>query len=120
MNKDIRQKLFDYFHEEHGIMLLDGDYNEIEHILKSKPSSVLTDESLTLNQLKKKVKEFLEEKGYDWVHKKLNVYPQRGMIVNMDNPIDIRELMNEFAYRISQIEGAKFARDRIQTISKKP
>jgi len=46
MNKGIQQKLFNYFQQEHGIVLLDGDYNEIEHILKSKPSSVLTDEEI--------------------------------------------------------------------------
>jgi len=46
MNKDIRQKLFNYFQQEHGIMLLDGDYNEMEHILKSELSSVLTDEEI--------------------------------------------------------------------------
>ena len=46
MNKDIQQKLFNYFQQEHGIMLLDGDYNEIEHILKSELSSVLTDEEI--------------------------------------------------------------------------
>ena len=46
MNKDIRQKLFNYFQQEHKIMLLDGDYNEIEHILKSELFSVLTNEEI--------------------------------------------------------------------------
>jgi len=52
MNKDIRQKLFNYFQQEHGIMLLDGDYNEIEHILKSELSSVLTNEEIKTEAVK--------------------------------------------------------------------
>jgi len=48
MNRDIQQKLFNYFQQEHKIMLLDGDYNEIEHILKSELSSVLTDEEIKI------------------------------------------------------------------------
>ena len=46
MNKDIQQKLFNYFQQEHNILLFNGDYNEIEHILESKLSSVLTNEEI--------------------------------------------------------------------------
>jgi len=52
MNKGIQQKLFNYFQQEHGIVLLDGDYNEIEHILKSELSSVLTDEEIKTEAVK--------------------------------------------------------------------
>ena len=35
MNAEQKQKLFDYFQQEHDIMLLDGDFNEIENMLSS-------------------------------------------------------------------------------------
>lgn len=34
MNAKDRQKLFNYFDSQHGIILLDEHYNEIENILK--------------------------------------------------------------------------------------
>lgn len=34
LSSDIRQDLFDYFDNEHGIMLLDSDFNEIENIIE--------------------------------------------------------------------------------------
>ena len=33
MNADQKQKLFNYFLQEHKVMLLDGDFNEIENML---------------------------------------------------------------------------------------
>ena len=35
MNAEQKQKLFDYFQQEHEVMLLDGDFNEIENMLAS-------------------------------------------------------------------------------------
>ncbi len=33
-HSNLNQQLFDYFQQEHDIMLLDGDYNEIKNILQ--------------------------------------------------------------------------------------
>ena len=33
MTSEQKQKLFNYFQQEHEILLLDGDFNEIENIL---------------------------------------------------------------------------------------
>ena len=85
MNKDIQQKLFNYFQQEHGIMLFDGDFNEIEYILKLESCQFV----LTNEEIRK------EAEKYDIKRYGLN------SVLNF-------------------IEGAKFARDRIQTISKKP
>lgn len=35
MTKETRQKLFDYFAQEHDIMLMDGDYNELDALIAS-------------------------------------------------------------------------------------
>jgi len=84
MNKDIQQKLFNYFHQEHKIMLLDGDYNEIEHILRSKLSSVLTNEEIEAEA------------------EKIDAGPD-------DSGLTIYELTER---KIGFVEGAKFYRDK--------
>ncbi len=33
-DSDLRQRLFDYFDGEHGVMLLDSDFHEIENIIE--------------------------------------------------------------------------------------
>ena len=35
MNAEQKQKLFEYFQQEHDIMLLYGDFNEIENIFQA-------------------------------------------------------------------------------------
>jgi len=46
-----RQRLFDYFKQEHDVMLLDSDYNEIENIIQ--PIQPLTDDMIEEEALDK-------------------------------------------------------------------
>ena len=57
MNAEQKQKLFEYFQQEHDIMLLDGDFNEIENIFQAVtnchelgPSSPVSSNRLTFDE----------------------------------------------------------------------
>ena len=41
LDNETKQKLFEYFGQEHGTMLMDGDFWEIDQILKSQADVVV-------------------------------------------------------------------------------
>jgi hypothetical protein len=44
--KDAYQELFNYFHREHDILLLESDMQEVIRIVQSKPAEAVTDEAI--------------------------------------------------------------------------
>ena len=126
MNKGIQQKLFEYFHQEHKIMLLDGDYNEIEHILRSELcQSVLTDEQIEVEAKKYAIERYGTKEA--WGPDRMEIINGfckgakffRGTVVSVLTDEEIETIAQKrFPHKSIEhqkalfIGGAKFARDK--------
>lgn len=53
--KQIKQALFNYLYEDHGILMMDSDFNEIVHIIKKASKNELTREIKKRNKILKDV-----------------------------------------------------------------
>lgn len=75
MTQEQRTKLFEYFHNEHNIMLLESDLDEVSHIVcpEEYPQTVYSKEMKDEFEIPEDIKEFLKR---DWELQKAEVLEQ--------------------------------------------